>query len=194
MRLVLTILPVCQGCYHNLYWEISRTKPGRGGSRSAPQLGAAGSLPPYQGGIDQPDSRLRRHALTYLAQSLLIIRSPFRKVGQTGAAWAMERWPSGFAPASISNLMGGARVSPGQGAAGFTDNTVSRSKTWRRPKMKAVLSRKEVAALLKGLSQYEPDHKIPEPGPAQERLDSGELRGKKATIPVAKKIGSVTNF
>jgi hypothetical protein len=60
--------------------------------------------------------------------------------------------------------------------------------------MKPVLSPEEVVALLRGRSQYEPDHKVPEPGPAQERLDSGELRGRKATIPVAKRIGSVTKF
>jgi hypothetical protein len=193
MRLVLTILPVCQGCSHNLCREISRTKPGRGGSHYRPALRGHRALSRLiKAALTSPCSRLRRRALTYLAQSLLIIRAPFRKVGQTGAAWVMERWPSGVAPASISNLMGGAWVSLGQGAAGFADKTVSLSKTWRRPKMKPVLSREEVAALLQGLSQYEPDHKIPEPGPAQERLDSGELRGKKATIPVAERIGPVT--
>jgi hypothetical protein len=60
--------------------------------------------------------------------------------------------------------------------------------------MKPVLSREEVDALLQGLSQCEPDHKIPEPGPAQERLYSGELRRKKVTIPVAKRIGPVTEI
>ena len=58
--------------------------------------------------------------------------------------------------------------------------------------MKPVLSKEEVTALLQGLTQYEPDHKIPEPGPAKERLDSGKLRGKKVTIPVAKRFGPVT--
>jgi len=60
--------------------------------------------------------------------------------------------------------------------------------------VKPVLSREEVAALLQGLSQYEPDHEIPEPGPAQERLDDAELRGKKVTIPVAARIGPVTEI
>jgi hypothetical protein len=60
--------------------------------------------------------------------------------------------------------------------------------------MKPVLSREEVSALLQGLSQYEPDHEIPEPVPAQERQDSGELGGKKATIPVAARIGPLTEF
>jgi len=55
--------------------------------------------------------------------------------------------------------------------------------------MKPVLSPEEVSALLQGLSQYEPDHKIPESGQAQEWLDSGELREKKATLPVAVRVG-----
>jgi len=106
----------------------------------------------------------------------------------------MESWPSRVGPEASSSLRGGARVSPGQGAAGFAEKAVSRSKTWRRPKMQPVLSRRKVAALLQGLSQYEPDHQIPEPGPAQEGLDDGELRGKKVTIPVAARIGPVTEI
>jgi hypothetical protein len=54
--------------------------------------------------------------------------------------------------------------------------------------MKPVLSREEVAALLQGLSYDEPDHKILERGPAQERLDAEELRGKKATRRLPKRL------
>jgi hypothetical protein len=44
--------------------------------------------------------------------------------------------------------------------------------------VKPVLSRRKVAALLQGLSQDRPDQQIPEPGPAQERLDSEGFREK----------------
>jgi hypothetical protein len=54
--------------------------------------------------------------------------------------------------------------------------------------MKSVLSREEVAALLQDLSHDEPDHKLLEPGPAQERLDSEGLRGKKVTRRLPKRL------
>ncbi|MCX5888727.1 MAG: hypothetical protein NTY36_04665 [Deltaproteobacteria bacterium] len=40
----------------------------------------------------------------------------------------MARWPNGVGPAANRSLLGGARVSPGQGEAGFANKTVSRSK------------------------------------------------------------------
>ena len=60
--------------------------------------------------------------------------------------------------------------------------------------MKPVLSREEVASLLQGLSQYEPDHQIPEPGPARERQDSEGFRRKIVPRPVAEKIDPMTEI
>jgi hypothetical protein len=56
--------------------------------------------------------------------------------------------------------------------------------------VKPVLSRRKVAALLQGLSQDEPDHKMPEPGPAKVRQEYEGFRGKRETRPVAEKIAS----